>query len=100
MEMQPNLVLSIGTVLSVLGLFYSWHKDSKQNAEEMANLKARVNSLEDKAKVQEGILQELLTSVQEMKVTLAKIDTKVTIIEKDVSILKQDVSTLKEKNAA
>ena len=91
MEMQPNLVLSIGTVLSVLGLFYSWHKDSKQNAEEMANLKARVNSLEDKAKVQEGVLQELLTSVQEMKVTLAKIDTKVTIIEKDIS-------TLKEKN--
>lgn len=93
MEMQPNLVLSIGTVLSVLGLFYSWHKDSRQNAEEMANLKARVNSLEDKAKVQEGVLQELLTSVQEMKVTLAKIDTKVTIIEKDIS-------TLKEKNAA
>ena len=89
MEMQPNLVLSIGTVLSVLGLFYSWHKDSKKNAEEMANLKARVNTLEDKAKVTEGVLQELLTSVQEIKVTLAKIDTKMTIIEKDINILKE-----------
>ena len=93
MEMQPNLVLSIGTVLSVLGLFYSWHKDSKQNAEEMANLKARVNSLEEKAKITESVLQELLTSVQEIKVTLAKIDTKMTIIEKDIN-------SLKEKNSA
>ena len=89
MEMQPNLVLSIGTVLSVLGLFYSWHKDSKKNAEEMADLKARVNTLEDKAKITEGVLQELLTSVQEIKVTLAKIDTKMTIIEKDINILKE-----------
>ena len=89
MEMQPNLVLSIGTILSVIGLFYSWHKDSKQNAEEMANLKARVNTLEDKAKVTEGVLQELLASVQEIKVTLAKIDTKMTIIEKDINILKE-----------
>lgn len=87
--MQPNLVLSIGTVLSVLGLFYSWHKDSRKNAEEMADLKARVNTLEDKAKVTESVLQELLASVQEIKVTLAKIDTKMTIIEKDINILKE-----------
>jgi len=89
MEMQPNLVLSIGTVLSVIGLFYSWHKDSKKNAEEMANLKARVINLEDKAKIQEGVLQELLSSVQEIKVFLAKIDTKMTIIEKDINSLKE-----------
>jgi uncharacterized coiled-coil protein SlyX len=89
MEMQPNLVLSIGTVLSVLGLFYTWHKDSKQNAEEMANLKARVHSLEEKAKITEGVLQELLISVQEIKVTLAKIDTKMTMIEKDINSLKE-----------
>ena len=87
--MQPSLVLSIGTVLSVLGLFYSWHKDSKKNAEEMADLKARVNTLEDKAKVTESVLQELLASVQEIKVTLAKIETKMTIIEKDINILKE-----------
>ena len=87
--MQPNLVLSIGTVLSVLGLFYSWHKDSKKNAAEMADLKARVNTLEDKAKVTESVLQELLASVQEIKVTLAKIETKMTIIEKDINILKE-----------
>jgi septal ring factor EnvC (AmiA/AmiB activator) len=87
--MEPtNLVLSAGTILTVIGLFYSWHKDSKQTAEEMADLKARVNTLEDKAKQTEAVLQELLSSVQEIKVALAKIDTKITQVEKDINILK------------
>ena len=83
--MEPNLILSVGTVLSVMGLFYSWHKDSKKNAEEMADLKARVNSLESRAKQTEVVLQELLSSVQEIKVCLAKIDTKLTILEQEIN---------------
>lgn len=87
--MEPtNLVLSAGTILTVFGLFYSWHKDSKQTAGEMANLKARVESLEDKARHTEAVLQELLSSVQEIKVALAKIDTKITQVEKDINSLK------------
>ena len=87
--MEPNLVLSVGTILSVLGLFYSWHKDSKKQGEEVADLKARVNSLESRAKQTELVLQELLSSVQEIKVALAKIDTKLTQVEKDISSFKQ-----------
>ena len=83
--MEPNLVLSVGTVLSVLGLFYTWHKDSKKHAEEMADLKARVNSLEWRAKHTDTVLQELLTSVQEIKVCLAKIDTKLSILEQEIN---------------
>ena len=83
--MEPNLILSVGTVLSVMGLFYSWHKDSKTNAEEMADLKARVNSLESRAKQTEVVLQELLSSVQEIKVCLAEIDTKLTILEQEIN---------------
>ena len=83
--MEPNLILSVGTVLSIMGLFYSWHKDSKKNAEEMADLKARVNSLESRAKQTEVVLQELLSSVQEIKVCLAKIDTKLTILEQEIN---------------
>ena len=83
--MEPNLILSVGTVLSVMGLFYSWHKDSKKNAEEMADLKARVNALESRAKQTEVVLQELLSSVQEIKVCLAKIDTKLTILEQEIN---------------
>jgi chromosome segregation ATPase len=87
--METNMILSMGSLLSVVGLFYSWHKDSKQSAGEMANLRARVNSLEEKAKQTDTVLQELLSSVQEIKVTLAKIDTKLTIMEKDINDLKE-----------
>lgn len=87
--METNMILSMGSFLSVIGLFYSWHKDSRQSAGEMANLRARVNSLEEKAKQTDTVLQELLSSVQEIKVTLAKIDTKLTIMEKDINDLKE-----------
>lgn len=87
--METNMILSMGSLLSVVGLFYSWHRDSKQSAGEMANLRARVNSLEDKAKQTDSVLQELLSSVQEIKVTLAKIDTKLAIMEKDINDLKE-----------
>ena len=83
--MEPNLVLSIGTTLSVLGLFYTWHKDSKKQGEEVADLKARVNSLESRAKQTDLVLQELLAAVQEIKVSLAKIDTKLTILEQEIN---------------
>ena len=87
--METNVLISMGSLLSVVGLFYTWHKDSRQSAEEMASLKARVSNLESKAKQTDAVLQELLTSVQEIKVTLAKIDTKLTIMEKDLNVLKE-----------
>jgi len=40
-------------------------------------LKARVNFLEQKAINTDNTLQELLTSIQEIKVAIAKIDTKI-----------------------
>lgn len=87
--MEPtNLVLSTGTILTVFGLFYSWHKDSKKTAEQMADLKARVGTLEARAKQTEVVLQELLSSVQEIKVALAKIDTKLSQVEKDINSFK------------
>jgi uncharacterized coiled-coil protein SlyX len=51
----------------------------------MADLKARVGSLETRANKSEEVLQELLTSVQEIKVSLAKIDTKLTILEQELN---------------
>ena len=81
--MEPNLVLSIGTVISVMGLFYSWHKDSKRNAEIIATLSARVTSLEQRAQKTDEVLQELLKATQDIKVALARIDTKLTGLEQE-----------------
>ena len=81
--MEPNLVLSIGTILSVLGLFYTWHKHSKHSAQEVAKLTARVDSLEARAKQTDAVLQELLRATQDIKVALARIDTKLSGMEKE-----------------
>lgn len=75
--MEPNLIISLGSLIGLLSVFYTWHKDSKKNSEQMADLKARVNYLEQKAINTDNTLQELLTSVQEIKVAIAKIDTKI-----------------------
>tara|TARA_Y100000992_G_scaffold296422_1_gene258609 strand:- start:477 stop:743 length:267 start_codon:yes stop_codon:yes gene_type:complete len=81
--MEANLVLSLGTILSVVGLFYSWHKDSKSSAQEVAKLTARVDSLEARAKQSDAVMQELLNATQDIKVALARIDTKLTSLEQE-----------------
>ncbi len=81
--MEANLVLSVGTILSVIGLFYSWHKDSKSSAQEVAKLTARVDSLEARAKQSDAVMQELLNATQDIKVALARIDTKLTSLEQE-----------------
>jgi uncharacterized coiled-coil protein SlyX len=55
----------------------------------MADLKARVGSLESRAKQTDAFMQELLSSVQEIKVCLAKIDTKLTILEQEINKSKE-----------
>ena len=92
--MEPNVIISAGTILAIFGLFYTWHRDSRQSAQEMADLKARVNTLETKAKQTDLVLQELLSSVQEIKVALAKIDTKLSQVEKDINSFKSDAKNL------
>jgi len=79
--METNMVLSLGSIFAFVGFLYTFVKDSKHHAEEMANLKARVNSLESRSEQSEHTLSQLLTSVQEIKVALAKIDTKLTLLE-------------------
>ena len=79
--MEPTLLISLGSVISVVAILYNINKDSKKNSAEMADLKARVKHLENKAQTTDVALQELLISIQEIKVTLAKIDTKLSNLE-------------------
>ncbi len=81
--MEPNIVFSIGSLLAAVSMFYTMHKDSKKNTEEMADLKARVKHLEAKSEQTDAVLQELLRSVQEIKVALVKIDTKLDSLEQE-----------------
>ena len=81
--MEPNIVFSIGSLLAAVSMFYTMHKDAKKNTEEMADLKARVKHLEAKSEQTDAVLQELLRSVQEIKVALVKIDTKLDALEQE-----------------
>ena len=81
--METNLVLSFGSLLTAVSMFYSMHKDSKKNTEQMADLKARVKHLESKSEQTDLTLQELLRSIQEVKVALVKIDTKLDSLEQE-----------------
>lgn len=81
--MEPNLVLSIGSVFAVISMFYTMHKDAKKSAEEMTDLKVRVNYLENKSRDVDISLQDLLVMMQEIKVALVKIDTKLTSLDQE-----------------
>ena len=88
--MEADLVFSVGTIIGIVGIFYTWHKDSKQQANEITSLKVRVKSLETQVNKADVVLQELLSSVQEIKVSLAKIDTKLTIFDEFTKENKKD----------
>lgn len=81
--METNLVLSLGSLLAAVSMFYTMYKDGNKKSEQMADLKARVRHLESKSEQTEATLQELLRSVQEIKVALVKIDTKLDSLEQE-----------------
>lgn len=81
--MEPNLVLSLGSIIGLLGLFWTWHKEQKQTSNEISVLKNKVENLEEKLKLQD----EAITKVQE---TLMKIDLKLTRIDTQLSLLLEE----------
>ena len=81
--MEPNVMLSIGSILGIVSLFYSWHKDSRHQHGEVSDLRARLTNLEKKAETTDSILQELLNKMQEIQVSLATISTKIDNLEKE-----------------
>jgi septal ring factor EnvC (AmiA/AmiB activator) len=95
--MEPNLVMSIGSILGVLTMFYTLHKDSKKSSEEMADLKARVKHLETTQNKTDETLQSLLHAVNNINIRLAKFEEKIDKIDKSLSRLEEDFSYLKNE---
>lgn len=75
--MDTSLILSAGSVISAAAFFYAWHKDSKQTAKDMAQMEARIDSLETRMTRNDDNIDKLLESVQEIKVIITRIDTQV-----------------------
>ena len=52
--MEPNLVLSLGSLIGLLGLFFTWHKDQKTTSSIISVLQNKVENLEEKLKNQDA----------------------------------------------
>ena len=89
--MEPNLVLSLGSIIGLLGLFWTWHKEQKQTSTSISVLQNKVENIEEKLKSQD----EAIIKVQE---TLIKIDLKLTRIDTQLSLLLEENKI--QKNAS
>jgi hypothetical protein len=86
--MEPNLVLSLGSIIGLMGLFWTWHKEQKQTSNTISVLQNKVENLEEKIKVQD----EAIVKVQE---TLMKMDLKLTRIDTQLSLLLEEKKSQK-----
>ena len=89
--MEPNLVLSLGSVIGLVGLFWAWHNEQKQTSTTISVLQNKVENIEEKFKSQD----EAIIKVQE---TLIKMDLKLTRIDTQLSLLLEENKI--QKNAS
>jgi hypothetical protein len=80
MGVESTAILSLGSILGLVTLFYTWHKDSKDTAKQIQKLETEVEVLkehkQDIREVKEEIAT-LKTQISNNNLTLTRIDTNV-----------------------
>lgn len=71
--METPVALSIGSLIGLIGMFYTWHKDSKDTARQIQKLETEVEQLKD----QKSDIDDLKSEISSMKQTLARVDTNI-----------------------
>lgn len=71
--METPVALSIGSLIGLIGMFYTWHKDSKDTAKQIQKLETEVEQLKD----QKSDIDDLKNEISSMKQTLARVDTNI-----------------------
>ena len=71
--METPIALSIGSLLGLVTMFYTWHKDSKDTARQIQKLETEVEQLKD----QKSDIDDLKNEISSMKQTLARVDTNI-----------------------
>ena len=80
MGVETQTVVSLGSILGLVGLFYTFHKDSKDTAKQIQKLETEVESLkEHKQDIREikAEIDSLKMTTSSIKQTLARIDTNI-----------------------
>ena len=71
--MEAPALLSIGSLVGLITMFYTWHKDSKDTAKQIQKLETEVEQLKD----QKSDIEDLKREISHMKQTLARVDTNI-----------------------
>lgn len=83
MGTESQLAMSIGSFLGVIGLFYQWHKDSKETAQKIQKLETEVDQLKEHKEE----IREIKSEIGEMKQDLNKFSQVITRIDTNVEHL-------------
>jgi len=81
--MDTPIALSIGSMIGLVGMFYTWHKDSKDTARQIQKLETEVEQLKEHKQDIRDLKEEIgdmKVEVSNIKQTLARVDTNISHI--------------------
>ena len=84
--MEPNVILSIGSLVGLVTMFYTWHKDSKDTARQIQKLETEVEQLkEHKQDIRDLKIEigDLKNDIGSINATLSRIDTNIDHLMRD-----------------
>lgn len=90
--MEPNIVLSIGSLVGVISLFYAWHKEQKATSNQITALENKVDHLEEKFKQQDNAIERINETLIKMDLKLTRIDTQLSLLLEEKRNRQQNVS--------
>ena len=80
MGIETQMVMSLGSILGLVGLFYTFHKDSKDTAKQIQKLETEVDALKEHKRDIRDIKDEisnLKVNTSSLRETIIRIDTNV-----------------------
>ena len=83
MDMSPSTIASLVSIIGVALAYMSFLKDKLKSAEEFGQLKQKVDNLEQQSRVNESRFEKIEEKLDDIKVTLTRIDTSVKNLTKD-----------------
>lgn len=81
--MDMNTIASFVSIAGVVLAYMSFLKDKLKSAEDFGQLKQKVVTLEQQAKLNENRFDRIQEQLDDIKVTLTRIDTSVNNLTKD-----------------
>ena len=83
MDMSAGTIASLVSIAGVVLAYMSFLKDKLKSAEDFGQLKQKVDTLEQQSRVNESRFEKIEEKLDDIKVTLTRIDTSVKNLTKD-----------------